>query len=215
MIKAVIFDYNGVVKVINKYFFDDVEAIFSLSVEEKEYAKKLTRDIFEQLDKGLLDEDSFWLKFSQRINKSMPANVKELSHKLYNEHFELYEEVVNLLKNLRTNGYVTAVLSDTFPYMAEITRERNGYNYFDKVYLSCEVGFVKPQKEFYELAVKDLAVLPDECIFIDDDEKNILPAEKLGMKVVLAKNPGQIVEDVWAIINSEKISRSTVALVAF
>lgn len=203
MIKAIIFDYNGVVKTINKYFFDDVESIFSLSAEEKEYAKKMTRDLFEQLDKGLLDEDSFWLKFSQRINKSMPVNVKELARKLFNEHFELYEEVVNMLKNLKTNGYVTAVLSDTFPYMADITRERNGYDYFDKVYLSCEVGFVKPQKEFYELAVKDLVVLPGECIFIDDNEDNLLPAEKLGMKTVLAKKPDQIVEDVWAIIKSE------------
>jgi len=203
MIRAVIFDYNGVVKAINKYFFDDVESIFSLNAEEKEYAKKMTRDLFEQLDKGLLDEDSFWLKFSQRIHKSMPINVKELAHKLFNEHFELYEEVVNMLKSLRTNGYVTAVLSDTFPYMADITRERNGYDHFDKVYLSCEVGFVKPQKEFYELAVKDLVVLPGECIFIDDNENNLLPAEKLGMKTILAKKPDQTVEDVWAIIKLE------------
>jgi len=203
MIKAIIFDYNGVVKVINKYFFDDVESIFGLSAEEKEYAKKMTRDLFEQLDKGLLDEDSFWLKFSQRIHKSMPINVKELAHKLFNEHFELYEEVVNMLKSLRTNGYVTAVLSDTFPYMADITRERNGYDYFDKVYLSCEVGFVKPQKEFYELVVKDLVVLSGECIFIDDNEDNLLPAKKLGMKTILAKNPDQIGKDVWTMTKSE------------
>jgi len=203
MIRAIIFDYNGVVKVINRYFFDDVELIFGLSSEEKEYTKKMTRDLFEQLDKGLLNEDNFWLKFSQRINKSMPVNVKELARKLFNEHFELYEEVVNMLKNLKTNGYVTAVLSDTFPYMADITRARNGYDYFDKVYLSCEVGFVKPQKEFYELVVKDLVVLSGECIFIDDNEDNLLPAKKLGMKTVLAIKPDQIVEDVWTIIKSE------------
>ena len=203
MIRAVIFDYNGVVKAISKYFFDDVESIFSLNAEEKEYAKKMTRDLFEQLDKGLLNEDNFWLKFSQHINKSMPVNVKELARKLFNEHFELYEEVVNMLKNLKTNGYVTAVLSDTFPYMADITRARNGYDYFDKVYLSCEVGFVKPQKEFYELVVKDLVVLSGECIFIDDNEDNLLPAKKLGMKTVLAIKPDQIVEDVWTIIKSE------------
>lgn len=207
MLKAVIFDYNGVVKKINKYFFDDVELIFSLSAEEKENAKKMTRDLFEQLDKGLLKEDIFWLKFSQRINKPMPVNVKELSRKLFNEHFELYEEVVNMLKDLKTNGYITAVLSDTFPYMAEITRERNGYDYFDKVYLSCEVGFVKPQKEFYELAVKDLAVPPSDCIFIDDSEGNLLPAKEMGMKTVLAKNPDQIVEDAWIIIKSENNSK--------
>src|SRR5574343_402869 len=163
MIKAVIFDYNGVVKKINKYFFDDVESIFGLSAEEKECAKKETRNLFEQLDKGLLSEDSFWLKFSQRINKPMPENVKELARKLFNEHFKLYEDVVRMVKDLKTKGYITVVLSDTFPYMADITRERNGYDYFDKVYLSCETGFVKPEIGFYELAIKDLAVLPEEC----------------------------------------------------
>jgi len=203
MIKAIIFDYNGVVKKINKYFFDDVELIFGLSAQEKQDAKKATRNLFEQLDKGLLDEDSFWLKFTERINKPMPADVKELSRKLFNEHFELYKEVVNMIKNLKAEGYTTAVLSDTFPYMAEITRERSGYDYFDKVYLSCEVGFVKPQKEFYELAVKDLAVLPSDCIFIDDCEGNLLPAKEMGMKTVLAKNPNQIIEDVWVVIKSE------------
>lgn len=208
MIKAIIFDYNGVVKKINKYFFDDVELIFGLSTQEKENAKKTTRDISEQLDKGLLDEDSFWMKFAERINKSMPSDVKALSRKLFSEHFELYEEVVNMVKNLKTEGYVTAVLSDTFLYMAEITRERNGYDYFDKVYLSCEVGFVKPQKEFYELAVKDLAVLPEECIFIDDSESNLLPAKEIGMKTVLAKKPDQIVEDIWAVIKSENIKEN-------
>lgn len=213
MIKTIIFDYNGVVKKINKYFFDDVELIFSLSAEEKEYAKKMSRDLFEQFDRGLLDEDSFWLKFSQRINKSMPVNVKELARKLFNEHFELYGEIVDMLKNLKTNGYITAVLSDTFPYMADITRERNGYDYFDKVYLSCEVGFVKPQKEFYELVVKDLVVPPSECIFIDDNEDNLLPAEKLGMKTVLAKKPDQIVEDVWAIIKAENKIRDNKTLI--
>ena len=207
MIKAVIFDYNGVVKKINKYFFDDVEEIFGLSAKEKQDAKKTTRDLFEQLDKGLLKEDIFWLKFSQCINKPMPADVKELSRKLFNEHFELYQEVVRMIKNLKTDGYITAVLSDTFPYMADITRERKGYDYFDKVYLSCEVGFVKPQKEFYELAVKDLAVLPGECIFIDDSEGNLLPAKEMGIKTVLAKKPDQIVEDVWAIIKSENNSK--------
>lgn len=203
MIKVIIFDYNGVVKKINKYFFDDVELIYGLSAQEKQNAKKATCDLFEQLDKGLLDEESFWLKFSQAINKPMPVNVKELSRELFNEHFELYQEVVNMTKNLKAEGYTTAVLSDTFPYMSEIIRQRGGYDYFDKVYLSCEVGFVKPQKEFYELAIKDLAVLPGECIFIDDDEGNLLPAEKLGMKTVLAKKPDQIGEDVWTIIKSE------------
>ncbi len=203
MIKAIIFDYNGVVKKINKYFFDDVELIFGLSAQEKENAKETTRDLFEQLDKGLLDEDSFWLKFAERINKPMPADVKELSRKLFNEYFELYEEVINMIKKLKTKGYITAVLSNTFPYMVDITRERNGYDNFDKVYLSCEVGFVKPQKEFYELAVKDLAVLPKDCIFIDDSEGNLLPAKEMGMKTVIARKPEQIVKDVWEIIKSD------------
>ena len=63
---------------------------------------------------------------------------------------------------------------------------------------------MKPEPEIYSLAVNKLEIKPEECIFVDDKEENLVPANKMGMKTVLAKNPKQIIKEVLDIINFEK-----------
>ncbi|HSX48625.1 MAG TPA: HAD-IA family hydrolase, partial [Candidatus Nanoarchaeia archaeon] len=63
---------------------------------------------------------------------------------------------------------------------------------FDFTVNSAEVGFEKPDQRIYELAFKSLDVKPDECLFADDNESNVAGAEKLGMRVLLYKKPGDL-----------------------
>jgi FMN phosphatase YigB (HAD superfamily) len=42
--------------------------------------------------------------------------------------------------------------------------------------------------------LKKLNSKPNECIIIDDEESNLLPAKKLGIKTILFKNPKQLKE---------------------
>jgi HAD superfamily hydrolase (TIGR01509 family) len=58
----------------------------------------------------------------------------------------------------------------------------------------------KPDLEIYEQVLGKLKVKPEEILFIDDQLENIEPAQKLGMHTVLAKEPGQIIADVEAIL---------------
>ena len=46
-------------------------------------------------------------------------------------------------------------------------------------------GFVKPDKRAYDLVLKELSEDPANCLFIDDLERNLPPAKKLGMKTIL------------------------------
>jgi putative hydrolase of the HAD superfamily len=71
--------------------------------------------------------------------------------------------------------------------------------------LSYEEGLRKPgDLDFYHLAPKRLGVKPKECIFIDDKEENLPPAQSIGIKTVLFKNSQQTIKDVLNIINQEK-----------
>lgn len=65
-------------------------------------------------------------------------------------------------------------------------------NHFDVLILSSEIGFAKPDKEAYEIAVQKLDVLPSECIFIDDDETNCLGAQAVGMTAIHYRNFTQL-----------------------
>ena len=202
MIKAVIFDYDGVVKKSQKFSLA-IADLYKISVEEYEKFISQLKPIIEKFDKGLVAEEKFWLEFSDAIGKTMPEECSEKAHKMYRDNFMFFAEVIDLIKKLKKQGFQLSILSNMFPYQAEIVRENNEDALFDNVFISCERGIKKPDLEFYELAIREMNVKPQECLFIDDKEENLLPVEKLGMKTVLAKNPEQIVKDVWAVIKSE------------
>ncbi|NCO04696.1 MAG: HAD-IA family hydrolase, partial [Candidatus Magasanikbacteria bacterium] len=57
--------------------------------------------------------------------------------------------------------------------------------------ISCDVGIRKPSKEIYKIILKKLKMKPGECVFIDNQEWNTKPAEKLGMKSIVYSNNKQ------------------------
>lgn len=60
---------------------------------------------------------------------------------------------------------------------------------FDVLFNSIELGIKKPDPKIYKLMAKKLKVLPDQCIFIDDNVLNTVGAEKVGMVGIVYK-PG-------------------------
>jgi len=200
MIKAVIFDYGGVMKSSHPLSMD-IATIYNISVEEVEKVKKITIPFFSLLQRGLINEQEFWQKFSDAIKKPIPQNYKELLREIYEKTLVLFPEMIEFVKKLKDKGIKTAVLSNITKFQAEIIRKNNGYKEFDVLVLSYEEKLEKPELNIYLSVIKKLGVEPEECVFIDDKEKNLVPAKSLGMKTVLAKNSGQIIKDVFSIIN--------------
>lgn len=59
-------------------------------------------------------------------------------------------------------------------------------NLFDDTIFSYEVGYLKPQTEIYEIALKKMNVNPKKCIFIGDGGSDELKgAKELGIKTIL------------------------------
>jgi putative hydrolase of the HAD superfamily len=84
-----------------------------------------------------------------------------------------------LAAQVRTQGVRTGLLSnswgfDVYPFdQLEI--------HFDDLVLSGAVGLRKPDPAIYRLAAQRLGVAPDDCVFVDDLERNVEVASELGM----------------------------------
>ncbi|HET6469100.1 MAG TPA: HAD family phosphatase [Geminicoccaceae bacterium] len=52
---------------------------------------------------------------------------------------------------------------------------------FERIFLSAEMGLVKPDPRIFQVMLEDLGRAPDECLFIDDSLKNVLVARELGI----------------------------------
>jgi len=201
MIKAVIFDYGGVLKKEFPLPMEIIE-IYGIAEEELLSLKNETIPLHRLLNQGRIIERDYWQEISKAIKKPMPKDWEKLSREIYEKYFSLETELLKFARDLKKLGLKVAVLSNIAEFQAEIIRKHAGYEGFDIVVLSYEEKTDKPEKDIYLSTIKRLKVKPRECIFIDDRERNLLPAEELGMKTVLAKNTKQIIKDVRAMIKS-------------
>ncbi len=204
MIKAIIFDCGGVIKSSHKY-----EGEIALAYEiSSEAVAEAIKPLMEDFWKGLISENNFWKKLSTCLKKPVPENKNILWRKSYKETFFVYQEMIEFIKRIKKQKIKTAILSNIAIPHLEIIKNNIDLANFDTVIFSCEVGLAKPDSKIYLLVTQKLDEKPQECIFVDDLEENLMPAEKLGMKTILAKNPQQVIKDVSAILKEEKIGHA-------
>ncbi len=194
MIKAVLFDFGGVLSEagrrgsIRRVFGE----VYGLDLNVMDSILKID-DITQKMWRGHISNDAFFAEISQRY-----PNLPAVTIEQFRSHMDALSRsrlVYQLADELRTAGIKTGILSNVFGPGVEALRSSGFYDGFDPVLLSCEVGYAKPDKQFYQMAITQLGVKPDEIIFIDDQLVCLEPAKAMGMHVILAKTPKQIVRD--------------------
>ena len=57
-------------------------------------------------------------------------------------------------------------------------------HWFDGIVVSGAEKMRKPTPEFYQILLDRYTVRADEALFIDDNKRNVLAAEKMGIKSI-------------------------------
>jgi putative hydrolase of the HAD superfamily len=65
---------------------------------------------------------------------------------------------------------------------------------FEKVYLSYEMGLMKPDPAIYLQVLKESGLVAEETLFLDDNPDNITAASKLGIDTILVQKPVTILD---------------------
>jgi putative hydrolase of the HAD superfamily len=199
MIKAFIFDYGGVVT--QGGVTGLAERLTSTLQISKEKARDAMRLAWRDYMKSKLSEEEFWNIIETQLGQSIPDSNRNVWNTW--ENMQPSPEIVELISKLKDEGYTVGLLSNTVPDTAADIKSHGGYDMFDFVILSTEVGMAKPELEIYNLALGELrGISPDEVVFIDDQERCLVPAREIGIHTILAKNPQQIVDDCLEMIKN-------------
>ncbi len=188
---AIFFDWSGVVA--DDSGDDFIEQLFKNVGATDVQAKEIIETYFVDFLKGTISETELW----RVLRRDYGFNITEAISKDFEKWPGLVanKEIIKFAYDLKVQGYKIAVLTNIIKPVYDIIKQTGQYDLFSDVVASCEVGMVKPNKEIYELALKNLGVIPQESIFIDDKIANIRAAEKIGFKTMLARNPQQIIDD--------------------
>jgi putative hydrolase of the HAD superfamily len=71
---------------------------------------------------------------------------------------------------------------------------------FDVIIESSRVGLRKPDPAIYRLVCDELAVDPDEAVFIDDLGVNLKPARAMGMATIKVTDPGEAIAELESVV---------------
>jgi putative hydrolase of the HAD superfamily len=99
------------------------------------------------------------------------------------------ENNVTILKELKQKGYALYYLTNYHDDLFEYTSsEFDFFREFSGGVVSAHVKLLKPDPRIFLLLMKKYNLEPSESLFIDDTEKNITAAGKLGFITVHLKD---------------------------
>jgi epoxide hydrolase-like predicted phosphatase len=193
---------------IKNIIFDLGNVLISFKPAEYFEKKKYPENIKNTILSDIFGSDE-WLKLDngeittpeaiESISKRSSLNKKEIAH-IFNLRTDLMfplDTNVRLLPGLKKRGFRLYYLSN-FP--GDIFDEvRSGYyffKYFDGGLISAIVKSSKPDGGIYKTIMEKYSLIADECLFIDDIEKNVKTAESLGMKGIATNGSLEISKEI-------------------
>lgn len=154
-----------------------------------------------RLIKTQQEEYKYFVEYYNIFFKELPElnlstdDVKSVAKDLvFNpEKYVFFSEVANVISTL-SNKYKLGVVSDAWPSLNSVFKAAKLRNYFSTFIISSTLGVTKPDSIMYQTALDELGVLPQNAVFVDDNLKNCIGADRLGIhSVLLCRNKSQYV----------------------
>lgn len=141
------------------------------------------RAAYYDYEQDTIDGTEFW----RRIGS--PLSVKESEDRLFSQ-FRLDPAFESLAAAVHDSHRIVVLSNMPKEWKERVLSLGIGPALFDFV-TSGEERAWKPNANVYEIACQRAGARPDQCIFVDDQRRNLATASTLGMATVWVDRPGQ------------------------
>lgn len=185
MIKAIIFDFFGVIQA------DPYERWLNRHGLKREGPYAAAAD---DMDRGQITRP----EFLERLNSLSGQTLDQIKSD-FSEGIALDASLVELIRKL-SGSYKIGLLSNSRgDYLRPILDENGISELFDPVVISSEAGAIKPDPAIFRLSLEKTGVEAAETVFVDDKVYNVEAAEALGINSVLYRDLASLQEKLAAL----------------
>ncbi len=181
MIKAVVFDFGGVLA--KEGFHEGLKAIGRKNGLDPDL-------FFEHADAliyetgyltGRAEEPAYWETLRERTG--ITGSDEELRKEILTR-FVLRPRMLATVDRLRSRGFIVVMLSDQTNWLDELDRETALSGHFDRVFNSFKIHKSKREAAVFRDICAVLGADPSETLFIDDNIGHIRRAAAAGLQTI-------------------------------
>ena len=186
MIKAIIFDYFGVIS------SDDY---WRYVKQDKNTDESTFSNFANAVNLGKIR----WQEFIEKVSESTNTSVAQVE-KMYAAE-QINPLVVGLIHELHKTYKIGLLTNAHHDFIDPLLKDSHLINLFDDVTVSSRLGIIKPDPMIFQYALEKLEVKANEVVYIDDLEKHIKAATQLGMQGIWYRDYSQFKADLDAILS--------------
>lgn len=215
-IEAVIFDYGGVLSTTPFSGIAEFERrmgypekslaqlLFGLGASPQGPTEEIPDHDWHLLETGRLTLDDFHGRLVERSEAALgrPLDLGVYAQFLRELGVGVHWMVVHRVRELRAEGYRTAILTNNVREWGPYWKESIPLDLFDVVVDSCDVGLRKPDPAIFRLTLERLDVAADCAVFLDDTRRHVEAARQVGLHAVLVRDPLDALAELDAILES-------------
>ncbi|MBQ2699840.1 MAG: HAD family phosphatase [Clostridia bacterium] len=179
MIRNIVFDMGNVLRDFNPVL------CVGAYVEDSQDARLLRETIFGSPEWKMLDRGSITYEEAQsRWASRLPARLHGVMAEIvahWHEHMPEIPGMVDLTRELKGKGYRLYLLSNASVRYDVFKSLLDSLQYMEGAVVSAYYGYLKPEKELYQILFDTYGLKPEESFFVDDQPLNIQAAQALGM----------------------------------
>ena len=165
-------------------------------LDHEENERKMLEVIFKsqewiRLDAGTLTHEEACSIFCAREPQHQALIQKVMDH--IPEMLTPIEQTVAQLPKIKDHGHKLYYLSNYHTKLSAYILDKYAFfGLFDGGVFSCDVHINKPDEGIYHALLKKYDLVPQDCVFFDDSEANIIAAKEIGMQGVVFTDASQI-----------------------
>lgn len=189
MIQVIIFDCFGVLTTdgwlpFKQQHFEGNDALW-----------REASDLNKQVDSGLISYEDFASRIGELAGVSAEEVLEAIESNVANER--LFEYIRDEL----APHYKLGILSNAGANWLDKLFSPEQLQLFSVTALSYQTGFIKPDPRAYQVILDKLNATPEECLFIDDQERYCTAAKEMGFQAVVYASVNQLRSDLEQILS--------------
>ena len=181
MYKTIFFDIGGVL--LNIYPERTIDYLSSITkITSQEIIDSFPEEDHHKYEKGEIGDDEFFNAIQKSLSNSQGLTDCEF-WKAWSMMVGERTRVADLMDSF-TNDYSVWLLSNTNPYHIIKEKRTEIFNKINGAIYSYDVGCRKPEIEIYRTALDKTDTKPENALFIDDLEENILADRSINIDAI-------------------------------